>query len=343
MPYTVRSSERTQHTASVTETKALLYLMNFQEDSDQIYYFVVDFFNDVTGMDKQARNLWDTQSKGSTGTTPSAIGKELVTLFKNFCSDIEFKKYILFVGGVSETINAEINSNVFTLTDLNDDLTGRIKAGLIDEARNKEYINNNDITDEKINAFLDEVIIAIDDKSPAEYVRSIVRINPRLTADDTILSAIFNEIRDKQSGKKNINVVENITIETCDEALNYCRHLTSMDIRLITLGRLINRDPFSKGVPVPFIDIYNTFPPEKRSDMIEDCKLSMCRALFNKGNADNFWRLFNNIYQVIIDNPGFDVVRIYRNLDTEIVELCFDFDVIALKYFIAIVKEGLTI
>lgn len=343
MPYTVRSSERTQHKASVTETKALLYLMNFQEDSDQIYYFVVDFFNDVTGMDKLARNLWDAQSKGSTGTTPYAIGKELVTLFKNFCSDINFKKYILFVGGVSETIRAEINANIFTLADLSRDLSERIKVGLIGEARDKDYISDADITDEKINPFLEEVIIVIDDKSPAEYVRSIVRINPRLTADDSILTAIFNEIRDKQSGKKNINVVENLTIETCDEALNYCRHLTSTDIRLFTLGRLINRDPFSRGIPVPFIDIYNTFPPERKSEMIEDCKLSMCRALFNKGNADNFWRLFNNIYQVIIENPDFDVLNIYRNLDAEIVDLCFDFDVFALKYFIAIVKEGLSI
>ena len=51
MSYTVKSSERLRKSGSEAETKALLYLMNFRPDSDDIYYFVVDFFNDLTGMD----------------------------------------------------------------------------------------------------------------------------------------------------------------------------------------------------------------------------------------------------------------------------------------------------
>ena len=46
MTYIVKSSERLRPAASETETKALLYLMNFREDSEEVYYFVVDFFND---------------------------------------------------------------------------------------------------------------------------------------------------------------------------------------------------------------------------------------------------------------------------------------------------------
>lgn len=49
MSYTVKSSERLRKSGSEAETKALLYLMNFRPDSDDIYYFVVDFFNDLTG------------------------------------------------------------------------------------------------------------------------------------------------------------------------------------------------------------------------------------------------------------------------------------------------------
>ena len=37
--------------------------------------------------------------------------------------------------------------------------------------------------------------------------------------EDIILEAIFNEIRDKQSSKKNINNVEGITIETTEECI----------------------------------------------------------------------------------------------------------------------------
>ena len=50
MSYTVKSSEKLRKSSAETETKALLYLMNFRSDSDDIlYYFVVDFFNYLTG------------------------------------------------------------------------------------------------------------------------------------------------------------------------------------------------------------------------------------------------------------------------------------------------------
>ena len=105
MSYTVKSSEKTKKTGSDYETKALLYLMNFRSDSDEIHYFVVDFFNDLTGMDRMASDLWDLQSKGAKNVSPKVIGQELVTLFKNYLSDIEFKTYILFMGGVSDSIH----------------------------------------------------------------------------------------------------------------------------------------------------------------------------------------------------------------------------------------------
>lgn len=37
MAYTVKSSERLRPSAADTETMALLYLMNFREDSEEIY------------------------------------------------------------------------------------------------------------------------------------------------------------------------------------------------------------------------------------------------------------------------------------------------------------------
>ena len=51
MSYTVCSSEKLRKSGADAETKAMLYLMNFREDSSEMNYFVVDFFNDVTGMD----------------------------------------------------------------------------------------------------------------------------------------------------------------------------------------------------------------------------------------------------------------------------------------------------
>ena len=107
MSYIVKSSERTRKSGAETETKALLYLMNLRKDSEEIYYFIVDFFNDLTGMDAFSDKLWDIQSKGAKGNSPKAIGKELVTLFKNYMCDFEFADYILFVGGVSDTVRVD--------------------------------------------------------------------------------------------------------------------------------------------------------------------------------------------------------------------------------------------
>lgn len=63
MSYTVCSSEKLRKPGADAETKAMLYLMNFRKDSSEMNYFIVDFFNDVTGMDRMARKLWDIQSK----------------------------------------------------------------------------------------------------------------------------------------------------------------------------------------------------------------------------------------------------------------------------------------
>ena len=62
-------------------------------------------------------------------------------------------------------------------------------------------------------------------------------------------------------------------IETTDEALNYCRHLTNNEIRLMTLQRIINRDPLGQGIPTSFVSIYTTWPPERQKEMLEDCRV----------------------------------------------------------------------
>lgn len=107
MAYTVKSSERLRPSAADTETKALLYLMNFRDDSDEIFFFVVDFFNDLTGMNKMGDKLWDLQSKGDKQPSPYIIGTELVTLYKNFVSEFEFAYYIIFLGGVSSSLRID--------------------------------------------------------------------------------------------------------------------------------------------------------------------------------------------------------------------------------------------
>lgn len=247
MSYTVRSSEKLRKSGSEAETKALLYLMNFRMDSDKIYYFVVDFFNDLTGMDSMASKLWDMQSKGAHNVGPNAIGKELVTLFKNYMSELSFEAYILFVGSVTGSLRKDSSIDIFGRSNIKESAIELIKKGLVVEGKAKEYIDNDTLTEKNIDDFLDKVLIVVDnDRKPSEYVKAIIKNHPNIIPEEKILDAIFNEIRDKQAGKKNASSVENIVIETTDEALNYGRHLTNNEIRLMTLQRIINSNPLEK-------------------------------------------------------------------------------------------------
>lgn len=143
MVYTVSSSEKLRKSAADSETKALLYLMNFHENNDEIHYFVVDFFNDLTGMDRMADRLWDIQSKGAKNNSPKALGRELVTLYKNFVSYFEFDSYILFVGGVSSTVRIDSTKNIFEIDNIQENAREKLKEGLVEEAQSKTYINLN--------------------------------------------------------------------------------------------------------------------------------------------------------------------------------------------------------
>ena len=78
MGYTIRSSEKTSSSASEMETKALLHLLCEDGADGNIIGFAIDFFNDVTGMDRNALRLYDIQSKG-TDSGPSALGQSLGT------------------------------------------------------------------------------------------------------------------------------------------------------------------------------------------------------------------------------------------------------------------------
>lgn len=341
MPYTVSSSEKTRSSGAEYETKALLYLMNLRDDSDEIHYFVIDFFNDLTGMDRFAENLWDVQSKGAKNNSPAAIGKELVTLFKNYLSELNFKYYILFLGGVSTTVRIRDDLDVFDISNINESALNKLIIGLKNESIDKTYINNADITDSNINDFLQKVLFVIDDRKPSEYVKAIIKNHPGIIPEEKILDAIFNEIRNVQSSLKN-SIVEGVVIQTTDEVLRFCRHMTNSEIRLLTLNRIINRNPVEKNsIPPSFIPIYSLWVPEKQREMLDECVQTLCKALFNKNAASEFWDLFENIYSLVISKPTYSVQEIYQSLDTQTRNASPDFDAISLKYFIAIVKDGI--
>ncbi len=140
MAYTVQSSEKLRPSAADTETKAMLYLMNFRNDSNEIYYFVVDFFNDLTGMNRFTDRMWDLQSKGDKSPSPYTIGTELVTLYKNYVSEFNFDFYIVFLGGVTGTLRKDSNLTEFDINNIKDDALKKLKQGLKNECSKKPIL-----------------------------------------------------------------------------------------------------------------------------------------------------------------------------------------------------------
>ena len=340
MPYKVQSSEKLRKIGADFETKAMLYLLNFRQDSSEINYFIVDFFNDITGMDRMGRKLWDVQSKASKSGSAKTIGRELVTLYKNYVSDFQFFKYIIFLGAVPDSFRIVNSETVFKLSNIQDKAVESLFSGLKDECEKKEYISTKEISDEKLHDFLNNVWFVVDDKEPKEYIIEIIKSHPKIIPQDSVLISIFNEIRNKQSEKKN-TLVEGVVINKIDEVLAYGRHLTNGEIRLLVLQRIINNDPLSKGIPDPFMDIYSKFPEESRLNMVEQCQRALCMALFNKSTAQGFWKLFEAMYNIIIKYPQKNVDFIFHKIDDDIKDECPDFDVLSLKYFIAKINEGI--
>ena len=95
------------------------------------------------------------------------------------------------------------------------------------------------------------------------------------------------------------------------------------------------------GVPSPFIPIYTSFPEDQADDMLMDCKLSLSKALFNNNLSDQYWALFEETYSLILSYPNADVNSIYKNISSVTKNNCPDLDILSLKYFIAVIKEGI--
>ncbi|WP_202906793.1 hypothetical protein [Abyssisolibacter fermentans] len=185
------------------------------------------------------------------------------------------------------------------------------------------------------------MFFVIDNQSKKDYVKKIIKLNPAIIPKEETLIAIFNEIRNTQAGKKNTSVVEGVTLEAPDEVLNYGRHLTTTEIRLLVLNRILNQKVIGSNVPRSFIYTYSRFPEENRNNLLEDCQLDLSRALFNSNCKEDFWKLFENIYNIITNNPLDNINELYRKLDKNIINRSMDFTTLSLKYFISVIKDGI--
>lgn len=205
--YKFSYTERTNEKATEFETKSLLYLLSMREDSDEIDTFLIDCFNDVTGINKNCNKLWDVQSKGVKTLNPKKIGIALITLFENYISDINFHFYILFFPKIKNIYFIDDSQTVFGIDNFKENHTQKLKDGLFEEYINRhqgESISLNIKT--QIEEFIKIVNFVIAEESKSKYIKNIMDLKKAFQKDDKFFDSIFDDIRDRQSALKNISI-----------------------------------------------------------------------------------------------------------------------------------------
>lgn len=313
-------TERTNEKATEFETKSLLYLFSMREDSKEIDTFIIDCFNDVTGINKDCDKLWDVQSKGVKSLNPTKIGESLITLFENYMSEIKFDFYILFFPKLKDIYFIDNDLPVFRIDNFKDNYIQKIIEGLGNEFIKRNYLNLDSNVRLNINQFLKEVNFVIADTSKSKYVKNIMSLKKEFEKDDEFFNNIFNEIRDKQSVLKNISI-HNKEIKNIKEVLGFNKHLNKKDIEMLIINRIVGMDIFkNKGIPIEFYPIIKGKDKDVVSNIIysnENNKgktLVIQSILYAIGNDSIFPSGFdsNNYYffvEILINNKVYKFLR----------------------------------
>ena len=117
--YKFKTSEQNNDKATEFETKSLLYLLTKIKGHSGMSFFIIDCFNDVTGVAEDYSDSWDIQSKNVTSLTPRTVGKALYTLFANYVSDISFGHFILYLPQLKESYVEDVSVETFDISNFN--------------------------------------------------------------------------------------------------------------------------------------------------------------------------------------------------------------------------------
>ena len=340
--YRIKTSERNNDKATEYETKSLLYLLTKIKGHRSIDLFIIDCFNDVTGVAEGYKDSWDIQSKNVASLTPRKVGIALYTLFANHVSDLSFGHYILFLPPLKDSYVNDVTAEVFQIDNFVTGKTKDVKSGLESEIERRNDADVNTSANlAKIDAFLSEVIFITDRYNKSEYIKSIIKFKNLSILKDEFLIRIFEEIRAKQAVKK-ISNVDGAEVSSIQEAAALGKNITRKEIELLVVNRVIGNDLFSKnGVPLYFIREVSTMDEEDVADLIQECQSQIGKTLFNKNNKKAFWYLLEEIISVIEIDKKQGIRSILSQISAKAKAGVFTMDENALLYLIALVKEGL--
>lgn len=338
MNYTFKNTEINNEKASVFETKSLLYLIGKSSSKNEIEYITFDCFNDVSGIDKKGKNIWDIQSKNEGNLNPKKIGEYFFTLFDNSISKLNFKEFIFFTRQLKDDYKVDTTLRVFNYDNFESKTQTRIKNGLIEKV--KKVKNDNIDYTKEIDDFLKIVLIVEDDISDIEYLKLITKFKNKALKTDDFYSTAFKELRDIQSSKKN-SLIENQSITSVLEVINFNRHLKLLDIDTFIICRIIGVEIFKyKSIPLSFFDYVSSLSRDDREDLLQDCNSNLSRCLFNKTSNREFWRICELIISNLEIHFSTDVESIYfKNFNSYRPKFHY-LNEITIKYLIALIIEG---
>lgn len=338
--FEIKNTEQNNKTASDYETKALLYMLARDKNSDEIAIFFIDCFNDLTGADLPCNNLWDIQSKGVKSLRPKTLGEALITLFLNYSSELKICQSLLFIPKLKNGYLIDEDALQFSISNFKPMQTETLKKGLVEEFQRREHLAMLDLkTNEKIDDFLSKVVFVVANPDEETYVKDIVDFKDKNLKSSALYKEIFREIRDKQTGLKNI-YVEGVRCDHPSEILAYKKHFKKSDISIMVINRLIGIELFSERIPLSYVDEVKDLDIDTRKDAILDHNARLSKALFNKNNKAGFWVLLEQLVTLVKKQPNDSPKDIFEKLTPTVVSNVITLDKKSIIYFIHLIKDG---
>lgn len=351
--YLIDSAEKTSRSASLQETRTLLYLMGQTDHSKDIGTFVIDVANDVVSVSQDKATYYDAQSKGDAKSSPKSIGKDLVTLYKDYLSILNFDCYILSLRSISNAnLNIIVSDPIKALrySDFTIEAQKEIRDALLDECLVKEYIHkrySDYLT--KIDDFLEIVIVLINNDKSEEYIKKIAFINNGAVCSIELIS-IFEDIRAKQLEIKTSCDVNGVRLKTLEDQLSLGRNLKVETINSLVLERItgmsiINENKVGYYCPVRLVNYLANlnYSSEEQTSYLEECVHEMYKAFCNTNLNKEFWDLIFVVSNLCRSKKTATVVEIYDELiakhGTLLYTRCLTKD--GMLYLIANIMEGL--
>lgn len=327
--YIVNSAERTTRSASLQETKTLLYLMGNLEDSKDLETFVIDVCNDIVAVNKN--HYYDAQAKGDCQCSPKEIGEDLVTLYKDYLSIFNFDMYLLSIRDVSlSNLKVFPDKPIFRLKicDFTKEAQDIIKESLIDECCSKTYIRDcyNDFL-LHIDDFLGEVIILINNDEKCNYI-SKISFADMGGISSYELSSIFEEIRDKQLAIKSLTDVNGASLSLMSDQLKLGRNFDVEIINNLIFERIVGMsivNNASSYCPILFINYLTSYSKDidEQQELLQECVGEIYKSLCNTNLNKDFWELIYSIIKIVRNNQLLSINEIYSKLQKDYSDLTY--------------------